>query len=121
MAKEYPGQVQCIFLRNTSSTDPSDKFPYDTSGFQGLNQSQYMFFNVPDDLANLDIANGNCWNTTVKQNVTFSYQGLPFGLSKDNSSSSSGAMSNFNLKGSRLSMVASALLAYIGIVAFGLL
>ena len=81
-----------------------------------------MFFNVPDDLANLDIANGNCWNTTIKQNVTFSYQGLPYGLSKDNSSSSSssGARSNFNLEGSRSSMVGSVLLALIGIFVFGL-
>src|ERR1700734_2546061 len=27
MAKDYPGQVNCIFLRNTSSTDSDDKFP----------------------------------------------------------------------------------------------
>ncbi len=42
----------------------------------------YMFFLVPDDLTNLDIVNGQCYNTTIKQNVTFSEQGLPFGLSK---------------------------------------
>jgi hypothetical protein len=82
MATEFPGQVQCIFLRNTSGTDSGDKFPYDTSGFQGLNQSMYMFFLVPDDLKGLDIMNGQCYNTTIKQNVTFSIQGLPFGLSK---------------------------------------
>ena len=123
MAKQYPGQVQCIFLRNTSSTDPSDKFPYNTAGFQGLNQSQYMFFNVPDDLKNLDIAGGNCYNSSIKQNLTFSYQGLPFGLSSSNSSSSSsssGAMSNFDLEGSRLSMVASVLFTVVGIMAFGI-
>ncbi|KUJ23053.1 uncharacterized protein LY89DRAFT_635180 [Mollisia scopiformis] len=82
MATEFPGQVQCIFLRNTTATDPGDKFPYDTSGFQGLNQSMYMFFLVPDDLTNLDIVNGQCYNSTIPQNVTFSEQGLPFGLSK---------------------------------------
>src|SRR3954447_9181543 len=103
MAKQYPGQVQCIFLRNTSSTDPSDKFPYNTAGFQGLNQSQYMFFNVPDDLANLDISNGHCWNTSIKQNVTFSYQGLPLGLSKSNSSS--GAVASYDVVGSQWSIV----------------
>jgi phosphatidate phosphatase APP1 len=42
LAKDYPGQVQCIFLRNTSATDSTDLFPYDTSGFQGLDQKQYM-------------------------------------------------------------------------------
>lgn len=88
MAKEYPGQVQCIFLRNTSATDSGDKFPYDTSGFQGLNQSMYMFFLVPDDLTNLDISNGQCWNRSIVQNLTYSYQGLPFGLSSTNSNSS---------------------------------
>lgn len=40
MATDFPGQVQCIFLRNTSGTDSGDKFPYDTSGFKNLNQSQ---------------------------------------------------------------------------------
>ncbi|KAJ6441832.1 kinase domain-containing protein [Purpureocillium lavendulum] len=78
--KDYPGQVQCIFLRNTSSTDSGDKFPYDTSGFKGIPQERYMFFKVPDDLSRLDIVNGNCLNNTVAQNVTFKEQGLPFGL-----------------------------------------
>lgn len=82
LAHDYPEQVQCIFLRNTSSTDPEDKFPYNTSGFKGLNQNQYMFFNVPDDLRGLDVVNGQCYNASVPQSVTFSTQGLPFGLSK---------------------------------------
>ena len=82
MVTDYPGQVQCIFLRNTSATDSGDEFPYDTSGFQGLNQSQYMFFLVPDDIAQLDIVNQQCFNASIPQNVTFSEQGLPFGLSK---------------------------------------
>ncbi|KAK3946241.1 hypothetical protein QBC46DRAFT_248036 [Diplogelasinospora grovesii] len=82
LAKDYPNQLLCILLRNSSSTDSTDKFPYDTSGFQGLPQNQYMFFNVPDDLRGLDIANGQCYNSSVRQNVTFSQQGLPFGLSK---------------------------------------
>lgn len=81
MYHDFPGQVQCIFLRNDSSTDPTDKFPYDTSGFQGIPQSAYMFFHVPDDLTGLDIASGQCYNATIPQNVTFGEQGLPFGLS----------------------------------------
>ncbi|KAL9109055.1 MAG: hypothetical protein Q9227_006295 [Pyrenula ochraceoflavens] len=80
MATEFPGQVQCIFLRNTSSTDPGDKFPYNTKGFKNLKRESYMFFHVPDDLTNLDIENGQCLNTTIQQNVTFGYQGLPFGI-----------------------------------------
>lgn len=80
MAKQYPGQVQCIFLRNTSATDPSDHFPYNTEGFKNLNQQMYMFFLVPDDLRGLDISNGQCYNASVPQNVSFGYQGLPFGL-----------------------------------------
>jgi phosphatidate phosphatase APP1 len=88
MAIDYPGQVQCIFLRNTSATDPGDKFPYDTSGFKNLKQEMYMFFITPDDLTNLDIENGQCYNTSVRQNVTFGYQGLPFGLSDNESGAS---------------------------------
>ncbi len=47
LAKDFPGQVQCIFLRNTSATDAGNRFPYDTKGFEGLPQSMYMFFRVP--------------------------------------------------------------------------
>ncbi|KPI43725.1 uncharacterized protein AB675_6629 [Cyphellophora attinorum] len=83
MATDYPGQVQCIFLRNTTATDPKDKFPYNTEGFKDLDNSTYMFFLVPDDLMNLDIANGQCVNASIPQNVSFSYQGLPFGLSSN--------------------------------------
>nr|POE48032.1 altered inheritance of mitochondria protein 24, mitochondrial [Quercus suber] len=78
MATEFPGQVQCIFLRNTTATDSGDRFPYDTSGFQGLNQSNYMFFVNADDLTNIDITT-TCYNTSVAQNLTFGYQGLPLG------------------------------------------
>lgn len=79
LAHDYPGQVQCIFLRNTSATDDTDLFPYDTSGFEGLNQTQYMFFLHANDLTNLDIVGGNCYNLTIPQNVTFGYQGYGFG------------------------------------------
>lgn len=80
LAHDYPDQVQCIFLRNTSSTDPGDKFPYDTSHFEGLNNRSYMFFHTPDDLTNLDIANGECLNTTIMQNVTFGIQDEVLGI-----------------------------------------
>ncbi|KAF5019207.1 hypothetical protein F66182_8796 [Fusarium sp. NRRL 66182] len=74
--KAYPGQVQCIWLRNTSATDGANKFPYDTSGFKNISENSYMFFTVPDDLTRLDVANGQCLNNTVEQNVTFGIQGL---------------------------------------------
>jgi hypothetical protein len=90
MAKDYPGQVQCIFLRNTSATDPGDKFPYNTKGFEGLDENMYMFFLVPDDLTHLDITNGQCRNSTIPQNVTFGYQGLPFGINLGDGNGSSG-------------------------------
>jgi hypothetical protein len=80
MAKDYPGQVQCIFLRNTSATDSGDLFPYNTDGFKGLAQNTYMFFKVPDDLTNLDIAGGNCYNASVRQNVTFGLQDELLGI-----------------------------------------
>ncbi|KAI1389122.1 uncharacterized protein F4822DRAFT_270345 [Hypoxylon trugodes] len=79
MVHDYPGQVQCIFLRNTTATDSSDLFPYDTSGFKDIDQRQYMFFVTPDDLRDVDIVGGNCYNPAVVQNVTFGYQGRGFG------------------------------------------
>ncbi|KAJ4398132.1 hypothetical protein N0V91_010420 [Didymella pomorum] len=80
LAHDFPNQVQCIFLRNTSSTDSSDWFPYNTEGFKGLNNRSYMFFHVPDDLTGLDIANGQCLNESIKQNVTFSRQAEVLGI-----------------------------------------
>ncbi|KAJ7634061.1 hypothetical protein DFH06DRAFT_1220969 [Mycena polygramma] len=78
MATDFPGQVACILLRNTSATDSGDQFPYDTSGFKGMDQSMYMFFTVPDDLHGIDLTK-QCYNTSVQQNVSFGFQGLPFG------------------------------------------
>lgn len=92
MVTEFPNQVNCIFLRNTSSTDSGDRFPYDTSGFKGVSKDKYMFFNVPDDLKGLDIVNGKCLNQTITQNVTFSYQGLPFGISINGSNSTAAGL-----------------------------
>ncbi|KAI1817620.1 hypothetical protein GGS20DRAFT_507348 [Poronia punctata] len=79
LAKDYPGSVQCILLRNTTATDSTDLFPYDTSGFKDLDPQQYMFFVHADDLEGIDIVGGNCRNAAVPQNVTFKYQGRGFG------------------------------------------
>ncbi|KAM5345624.1 hypothetical protein ACJ41O_011485 [Fusarium nematophilum] len=102
--KDYPDQVQCIFLRNTSATDDGNKFPYNTEGFKDIPQERYMFFLVPDDLLRLDIAGGQCWNRSIEQNVTFGYQGLPFGLGDDDNGASGGAVP-------RMGMVAAGLIA----------
>lgn len=81
LVKTFPGQVHCILLRNTSSTDPENRFPYNTKAFAGLKQEQYMFFNTPDDLKGLDFGNGDCRNSSVQSGpVTFGWQGLPFGI-----------------------------------------
>lgn len=80
LAHDHPNQVQCIFLRNTSATDSSDFFPYDTSGFKGLRNGSYMFFKVPDDLRGLDIAGGQCLNASIPQNVTFATQDEVLGI-----------------------------------------
>ena len=74
MVFDFPGQVNCIWLRNTSNTDPGDLFPYDTSGFKNVNNASYMFFINPNDLMNLDIENGQCRNASIPQNVTFGEQ-----------------------------------------------
>ncbi|KAF1832432.1 hypothetical protein BDW02DRAFT_529936 [Decorospora gaudefroyi] len=83
MAHDYPNQVQCIFLRNTSATDSDNWFPYDTSGFEGLNSRSYMFFVHADDLSGLDIANGQCLNESIPQNVTFGVQAEVLGIHGD--------------------------------------
>ena len=129
MAIDYPGQVQCIFLRNTSATDPSDKFPYNTKGFKDLNTDKYMFFKVPDDLANLDIVGGQCRNASIPQNVTFGYQGLPFGInlgdgqsaatSSGSGGSSSGGSSSAGMS-LRLNSVVSGYAAVISALALSL-
>ena len=118
MATDFPGQVQCIFLRNTTATDPGDKFPYNTAGFKDLNQQMYMFFLVPDDLTNLDIQNGQCYNASVPQNLTFGYQGLPFGLSTGNGNKSGAATPSSHAVGSWWTMACSAALAILGAIAF---
>ena len=74
MVFDYPGQVNCIWLRNTSETDSGDLFPYDTSGFKNVNNNSYMFFINADDLTNLDVENGQCRNASIQQNVTFGEQ-----------------------------------------------
>lgn len=114
MAKDYPDQVQCIFLRNTSGTDPANKFPYDTSGFEGLNQQMYMFFLVPDDLTNLDISNGQCYNSSIPQNVTFDFQGLPFGIG----SSDKGAASPLKASQNPGNVIIGGVFALVGAIAF---
>ncbi|KAH7115297.1 hypothetical protein B0J11DRAFT_540281 [Dendryphion nanum] len=80
LAHDYKDQVLCILLRNTSATDPENKFPYNTKGFEGLNNRSYMFFRVPDDLSGLDISNGQCLNQSIPQNVTFKMQDEALGL-----------------------------------------
>ncbi|KAK4943780.1 hypothetical protein LTR10_016683 [Elasticomyces elasticus] len=117
MATDFPGQVQCIFLRNTSSTDSGDKFPYNTDGFKDLNQSSYMFFNVPDDLTNLDIVNGQCYNSSIPQNLTFGYQGLPFDINLGSGSSSNSSSKSAATRSSR---VGSFIVLVAGVLAFNI-
>ena len=40
---------------------------------------------------NLDIAAGHCVNNTIKQNLTYGYQGLPFGLNTGDGKKSAGS------------------------------
>ena len=106
LSTDFPGQVQCIFLRNTTATDSSNHFPVNTKPYKDLNQQSYMFFVTPDDLKGVDIQNGHCLNPNVKQNLTFGYQNLPFG-------DDSGA--------GKLSIGAWAWALFVGAVFFGLL
>ena len=95
IAQQFPNQIACIFIRNTSATDPDDKLPYDTSEFKNIDNSSYFFYRTAEgecakshpttnsacsfgmlkDLANLDIPDGQCKNSSVPQNITFGEQG----------------------------------------------
>jgi phosphatidate phosphatase APP1 len=79
VAKQY-GNVQCILIRNSSATDSTDTFPYNTEDFKDLDSKTFMFFRTPDDLAGLNFANGDCVNSSVSFDVTYGWQGLPFGV-----------------------------------------
>lgn len=78
MALDFPNTTACILIRNTSATDSSNHFPYNTKNFKDVPKEKYMFFRTTDDIRNLNFANGDCVNASVPQNVTFDYQGLPF-------------------------------------------
>jgi hypothetical protein len=75
IAQQFPSQIGCIFIRNTSATDPDDKIPYSTKEFQNVDQNRYFFYRTTEDLANLDVAGGKCRNESIPQNVTFGEQG----------------------------------------------
>jgi len=120
MIQDFPNQVLCIFLRNTSSTDSGDKFPYDTSGFGGVNSEQYMFFNVPDDLTGLDLLNGKCLNSTIKQNITFSIQGLPNGLSTNGTNTTKNSTGSLISGGGKWTLARSVGMAVFSIMLGGL-
>ncbi|KZV63638.1 hypothetical protein PENSPDRAFT_757820 [Peniophora sp. CONT] len=77
ITQTFPNQTQCIFIRNTSATDSDDKLPFSTKEFQNVNSSQYFFYRTADDIVNLDVAGGQCVNSSVPQNVTFGEQGGP--------------------------------------------
>lgn len=63
--------------------------------FDGLSQQMYMLFREPNDLANLDISNGQCRNWSIPQNVTCDFQGgegRPFPMRKPKGCKSAGGV-----------------------------
>ena len=52
---------------------------------------------LQDDLTNINIGAGGCVNSTIVQKVTFSTQGLPFGLSKKSGAAKVGPFSTWIL------------------------
>ena len=94
IAQQFPNNLACIFIRNTSATDSEDKLPFDTSAFKNLPNSSYFFYRTAEgtstpslhlyarvrsrtfvDLMGLNITNGQCRNDSVPQNITFGEQG----------------------------------------------
>ncbi|KAF8761701.1 hypothetical protein RHS01_00636 [Rhizoctonia solani] len=72
-------QRKFVLLADTSNGDIMKQYPamYDTSGFKDIDNSTYMFFRTPDDIAGLDFSNGDLQECVGPSNVTFEYQGLP--------------------------------------------
>ena len=48
IAQQFPNNLACIFIRNTSITDSSDKLPYDTSEFKNIKNSSYFFYRTAE-------------------------------------------------------------------------
>ena len=98
IAQQFPNNIACIFIRNTSITDSGDKLPYDTSEFKNVKNDSYFFyrtaegvFSLPSecacalmtmslDLVGLDIVNGQCKNNSVPQNVSFASREASSGI-----------------------------------------
>lgn len=50
IAQQFPNQIACIFIRNTSATDSDDKIPYSTKEFQSLDPNRYFFYRTADGM-----------------------------------------------------------------------
>ena len=48
IAQQFPNNIACIFIRNTSATDADDKIPYDTSPFQNVKNGTYFFYRTAE-------------------------------------------------------------------------
>ena len=51
IAQQYPNNIACIFIRNTSSTDSSDKIPYNTKPFQNVKNGTYFFYRTAEGMS----------------------------------------------------------------------
>ena len=50
IAQQFPNNIACIFIRNTSSTDSDDKIPYDTSSFKNIKNGTYFFYRTAEGM-----------------------------------------------------------------------
>lgn len=48
IAQQFPNNIACIFIRNTSATDSDDKIPYSTSEFKNVKNGTYFFYRIPE-------------------------------------------------------------------------
>lgn len=48
IAQQFPNNIACIFIRNTSATDSDDKIPFNTKDFQNVKNDTYFFYRVPE-------------------------------------------------------------------------
>ena len=62
IAQQFPNQIACIFIRNTSATDSDDKIPYSTKEFQSLDKNRYFFYTTAEGQSTIHISVLSGWH-----------------------------------------------------------
>ena len=67
IAEQFPNNIACIFIRNTSATDSDDKLPFDTSEFKNIKNGTYFFYRTAEGMSQLRVSCLNALRLTTSQ------------------------------------------------------